>query len=264
MPKRVLMCRPDFFDIEYEINPWMKKSNQVNQELAEKQWLQIHDIYNTLGIDVERIAPVDGLPDMVFTANGGMVIDGRVALPRFLNPERQGETTKFDDWFRANGFEETILPKNNFEGEGDCLFAQDTLFAGHGFRSDIKSHPELADFFGKEVVSLHLVNPSFYHLDTCFCPLNDEVVMYFPGAFDQDSQAVISKRFKTVIEASPRDAAAFGLNAVPIGKNVVLSNQATGLHQQLKEHGLNPITTPITEFHKSGGGVKCLTLELRS
>lgn len=264
MPKRVLMCRPDFFDIEYEINPWMKTTVRVDHDLAEQQWMGIHDIYNTLGVDVERIPPAKEVPDLVFTANAGLVIDGRVVLARFYNVERRPETEFNRAWFEANGYTDIMLPKNNFEGEGDCLFAQDTMFAGHGFRSDIKSHPELQDFFNKDLISLHLINPSFYHLDTCFCPLNDETVMYFPGAFDEDSQAIINKRFKTVIEASPRDAAAFGLNAVPIGKNIVLSNQATGLHQQLKDHGFNPITTPITEFHKSGGGVKCLTLELRS
>jgi len=264
MSKKVLMCRPDFFDIEYEINPWMHKENHVDRELAERQWLQIHDIYIALGIAVERIDPVGGLPDMVFTANGGLVIDSKVMLPRFLNQERRGETPEFERWFKLNGYTEIQMPEHNFEGEGDCLFAGDTLFAGHGFRSDLKAHAELKAFFAKPVISLKLINPHFYHLDTCFCPLDDDTVMFFPGAFDDDSQKAIRSHFKTVIEASPRDAERFGLNAVSYNNNVVLSNEAEDLHQQLKDHGFNPIATPITEFHKSGGGVKCLTLELRA
>lgn len=258
------MSRPDFFDIEYEINAWMHKENHVDRELAERQWLQIKQIYNAIGVAVEELTPVGGLPDLVFTANAGLVIDGKVMLARFLNPERQGETPVNEAWFKANGFANVQLPQNVFEGEGDCLYAQETLFAGHGFRSDVKSHAELKDFFGKPVVSLKLVDPHFYHLDTCFCPLDDETVMFLPAAFDEASVKAIRSHFKTVIEPTAHDAAAFGLNAVSYNRKVVISNEAEDLIETLKQHDFTPIATPITEFHKSGGGVKCVTLELRN
>jgi N-dimethylarginine dimethylaminohydrolase len=263
MPKRLLMCPTDYFDIEYEINPWMKTQNQVDTALAKLQWQQIYDIYYRLGHQVELVDPVKGLPDMIFTANGGLVIDGKVMLPRFRHPQRQPETAHFKAWFEANGYTKVAMPQHDFEGEGDCLLAGRTLFAGHGFRSDQASHAELADFFSLKVVSLKLVDPYFYHLDTCFHPLSADVVMFLPAAFDAPSQAAIRNHFKTVIEADARDGAAYGLNAYSDGRNVVLSNRATGLIEQLKHNGFNPIAAPITEFQKSGGGVKCITLELR-
>ena len=199
---------------------------------------------------------------MVFTANGGLVIDGRAALPRFRHPERQGETEHFARWFQARGYE-TFLPEHDFEGEGDCLYAGGALFAGSGYRTDPRSHAELAEFFERPVVSLHQVDPRFYHLDVAMCPLTDDTLMYYPGAFDEQSRRALRERFGRVIEASEVDAAGFGLNAISDGENVVLSASATGLIDALREHGFNPIGMDMSEFRKSGGAVKCCTLELR-
>ncbi|MBW3538357.1 amidinotransferase [Candidatus Parcubacteria bacterium] len=268
MPKRFLMCPTTYFDIEYEINPWMHTDNRVDQALALHQWRQIHDTYERIGHIVETLDPVKGLPDLIFTANAALVIDGKVMLSRFRYPERQGETRYNQAWFESNakrlGITEIRLAEHNFEGEGDALFTGDTIIAGYGFRSEQPAHRELADFFNIKVISVKLVDPYFYHLDTCFSPLSPEAAMFLPNAFDAEGVAAIKKHFKTLIETTPREAAAYGLNAVSDGHNVVMSNMAPTLAKQLKDHGFNPITTPITEFHKSGGAVRCVTLEIRT
>lgn len=260
--KHLLMCSPEHFDVVYEINHWMDVGDAVDMHRARAQWQRLHDLYVQLGYDIELIDGRAGLPDMVFTANGGLVIDGRVALPRFRHPERQGETEHFEAWFRAHGYE-TFLPEYDFEGEGDCLYAGGALFAGSGYRTDSRSHGELAEFFERPVVSLRQVDPRFYHLDVAMCPLTEDTLMYFPGAFDEDSRRALRERFPRVIEASEVDAAGFGLNAISDGENVVLSASATGLIDALREHGFNPIGMDMSEFRKSGGAVKCCTLELR-
>jgi N-dimethylarginine dimethylaminohydrolase len=259
--KRLLMCPPDHFDVVYEINHWMHKHDAVDVALARTQWQALHDVYRDLGYDVESIEGVPGLPDMVFTANGGLVIDGKAALPRFRHPERQGETERFDAWFRAQGFE-TFLPEHDFEGEGDCLYAGGVLFAGSGYRTDPRSHAELAEFFDCPVVSLRQIDPRFYHLDVAMCPVTDDTLMYYPGAFDEPSRRALCAHFPRLLEASERDAVAFGLNAISDGENVVLSSLATGLVAELRRQGLHTIGLDMSEFRKSGGAVKCCTLEL--
>lgn len=237
--------------------------NQVDQAKSQEQWDNLVAVYKELGFRVELIDPVEHLPDMVFTANGGLVIDGKVMLARFRYPERQGETLHFKRWFNHHGLQRMYLPKHDFEGEGDCLFSHDVVFAGSGFRSSVYSHPEIEKYFGKKVVRLKLVDDRFYHLDTCFAPLDEKTVMFFPGAFDAPSRELIKENFERHIEADEPSAEAFGLNAVSNGKQVVLSSAAEGLMKTLREHGYEPIPVELGEFKKSGGGAKCLTLELR-
>jgi arginine dihydrolase len=260
--KTILMCAPTHFVVSYEINAWMHVEDPVDQPRATAQWRNLRDTYASLGYRIELIEPVAGLPDMVFTANGGLLADGKVALPRFTHPERQPETERFEAWFRARGYE-TFLPRNEFEGEGDCLYAAGTLFAGFGYRSSRDSHAELASFFGKPVVSLRLVDPRFYHLDTALCVLTDETAMYYPAAFDAEGRRALRGAFPCLIEASEGDATAFGLNAVSDGHRVVLSVAAVQLMETLQQHGFEPIGVDMAEFRKSGGAVKCCSLELR-
>jgi arginine dihydrolase len=260
---RILMCRPDHFDVVYEINHWMDKDVAVDVALAKSQWQALNDAYRALGYDVEVIDGVPGLPDMVFTANGGLVIGDKAALPRFRHPERQGETEHFDAWFRAHGFQ-TFVPKHEFEGEGDCLYAGGVIFAGSGYRTDARSHAELAEFFGCPVVSLHQIDPRLYHLDVAMCPIADDTLMYYPGAFDAPSLRALREHFPRRLEAGEQDAVAFGLNAMSDGENVILSRSATRLIDDLRRHGLNTIGLDMSEFRKSGGAVKCCTLELHT
>ncbi len=264
MAKRILMCAPTFFDIDYEINPWMNRDNRVQRDRALQQWQALHEVYTRqLGWQVELLEPVAGLPDLVFTANGGLVIGGKVALPCFRQPERQPETAVFAAWFKSQGFAEPYAPRHDFEGEGDALLWNDVLFAGHPWRSDITSHRGIAEFFGLRVVALQLSDPRFYHLDTALTVIDAQTVAIYPGAFTPESVRTVCDIVPRVIEASEADARAYGLNALSDGRHIVLSDLALGLIEAYRERGYTVWPTPITEFRKSGGGVKCLSLELR-
>ncbi len=217
--KNVLMCKPEFFTVSYRINPWMNPLAPTDTSRAVRQWQNLYDIYADLGFDVQLIDPVRGLPDMVYAANGGFVIDNVAYGARFAHVERQPEGPAFMEWFSAHGFE-VAAPKETNEGEGDFLLIGATIFAGMGFRSTAESHDEVARIFGREVVSLTLVNPSFYHLDTALAVLDsgsDEpgdsgAIGYVPRAFDERSRAVLTERFPDAIIVSETDAAVLGLN----------------------------------------------------
>lgn len=257
-----LMCPPTFFDVSYKINPWMDPGKPVDAALAMVQWERIRDLFRRLGHRVELIEPMPGLPDMVFAANGATVVDGRAFLARFRYPERAPEADAYRRWLETNGFPVVDSAYVN-EGEGDLLVVGDRILAGTGFRTDTLAHEQLRRVFGREVVTLTLVDPRFYHLDTALAVLRDELVMYYPQAFDAQSQARLAELFPDAILADRADAEAFGLNAVSDGHTVVLAHTATGLIQQLRSRGLHPIGVDISELLRAGGAVKCCTLELR-
>ncbi len=261
--KTVLMCPPTYFDIEYEINPWMHTDNQPAEDTAANQWQKLYKIYTEqLGWHVELIEPIRGLPDMVFATDCSLMIDGQVMLSHFRYPERRPETEQFEKWFKDKGY--TNIKRSNpfFEGGGDTMVFGDKIIAGYGFRSDRAAHNELAEYFGREVVSLKIVDPRFYHLDTSLAVLDDKTVAYFPGAIDKDSQERLQAAVPNLIEATEDEAISFGLNAVSDGRTVICSNESESLLQKYRSAGFEVIGTPILEFRKSGGGVKCLTLEL--
>ena len=272
--RRYLMCRPEHFTVAYTINPWMEPAKPTDTAKAIAQWQVLHDLYLTLGHEVELIDPLPGYPDMVYTANGGFVIDGRAYVPEFRFAERQGEAPAFAEWFRAHGFD-TVLPKEVNEGEGDFLLVGDVILAGTGFRSTGDSHREVGEVFGREVVSLTLVDPRFYHLDTAIAVLDPVQgienggpehanIAYLPHAFDEASRAILEERFPDAIHVSDADGAVFGLNSASDGYNVIISPRATGFEKQLRERGYNPIMADLSELLLGGGGIKCCTLELRS
>jgi N-dimethylarginine dimethylaminohydrolase len=259
----ILMCRPDFFGVEYEINPWMHVADQVDRTRAAQQWDALHRAYTDLGLSVVLAPPVAGLPDMVFTANAGVVWNGTAVLSRFRHPERQGEEPLWERAFEEQGFAVVRPPRDMaFEGAGDALFVGDTLFAGHGFRTDKEAHRFVGRALGVDVVSLELVDPRFYHLDTCFCPLNDQTVIFAPQAFSPRSARTIRKLVPHVIEVPTAVAAGFACNAIAVGNRVISSTAAERLGAQLHAEGFDTTALPMTEFMKSGGGVRCLSLPL--
>lgn len=269
--RRYLMCRPEHFTVSYRINPWMEPTKPTDTAKAVRQWQDLYDTYVSLGHEVELIDPVPGLPDMVYTANGGFIIDGRALGVKFRVPERSGEERPFMDWFAANGFD-VVEPVEVQEGEGDFLLVGDTILAGTGFRSVGDSHRELGEVFGREVVSLRLVDPRFYHLDTAITVLDpvegpggvDRAnIAYLPSAFDDESQRILAERYPDAIHVSDEDGAVFGLNAASDGKHVFISPRATGFAAQLTERGYTPVTVDLSELLLGGGGIKCCTLELR-
>jgi N-dimethylarginine dimethylaminohydrolase len=203
---------------------------------------------------------------MVYTANGGFIIDGVAYGAKFRFQERVPEGPAFMEWFRDNGFD-VVDPVEVNEGEGDFLLVGDTILAGTGFRSDSTSHEELGRIYGREVVTLRLVNPSFYHLDTAIAVLDpapgQEHIAYLPSAFDEASVALLQQRYPDAIIVNETDAAVLGLNSYSDGYNVVIASRAADFERQLREHGYNPIGVDLSELLLGGGGVKCCTLELR-
>jgi N-dimethylarginine dimethylaminohydrolase len=266
--RTVLMCKPEYFTVVYRINPWMDPALPTDTSLAVRQWQTLYDTYIELGFDVQLIEPIDGLPDMVYAANGGFVIDNVAYGASFTYPQRQPEGPAYMDWFRENGFDVRPPEKVN-EGEGDFLLVGDVILAGTGFRSNSDSHEELASIYGRDVITLNLVNPSFYHLDTAIAVLdgspksgNGEIA-YLPSAFDEPSLAILRERYPDAILVTEEDAAILGLNSYSDGYNVVIASRATDFERQLRERGFNPIGVDLSELLLGGGGVKCCTLELR-
>lgn len=260
--RRYLMCPPTHFDVVYSINPWMHPDRPVDGTLARFQWEGLLRVFRSLGHQVEFIEPLPGYPDMVFAANGATVIDGKVLSARFRHPERAAEGPAYLEWFRARGYETHEAVHVN-EGEGDYLHAGRYLLAGTGFRTDVRSHGEAEKFFGMPVAGLRLVDPRFYHLDTALAVLDDDQIMYYPGAFAEESQGVLRALYPDAIIATEADAEVFGLNAVSDGRHVLLPPAATHLMDELRERGYEPIGVELSELLKSGGSAKCCTLELR-
>jgi len=261
-PRRYLMCPPAYFEVCYSINPWMDVTKPVDTALAVTQWERLRDVLLELGHEVSQLVPVKGLPDMVFAANGAIVVDGRVLLAKFRHAQRAAETRAHEQWFRANGFADIHLARLTNEGEGDCLPAGGRLLCGTGFRTSQPAHDEIRYVLGRPVVGLTLVDPRFYHLDTALAVLSANDIMYYPRAFSPSSRALLRTLYPDAIIASDADAAAFGLNAVSDGANVVLPQAATGLLGELRERGYTPVGVDVSELTKAGGAVKCCVLEL--
>jgi N-dimethylarginine dimethylaminohydrolase len=259
-----LMCPPEYFTVTYSINPWMRPDQPTDTDRAMRQWAQLHQIYLELGHTVRIIDPVPGLPDMVFAANGATVINGKVLGAKFRFAERAAEAGAYLDWFHAGGYRDVHSAQLINEGEGDILFTGRALIAAHGFRTDLAAHTQLGETFGVPVISVRLVDPRFYHLDTAMCVLDADTAAYYPAAFDDAGRAALAAHFAELIEASDSDAEVLGLNAVSDGHHVVLPAQATGLAAKLAAHGFEPIGVDLSELRKSGGGPKCCTLELHT
>lgn len=259
----ILMCLPDYFGIEYEINPWMSRSRQSDADAARKQWRDLHDLLESLGVEVRLMDPVRGLPDLVFTANAGLVWHETVFLPQFRHEARQGETPHDDAWFESAGFSSIPLPPGrNFEGAGDALFLGDTLIAGYLIRSDAASMQWVAGQIGCRVIPVQLVDEYYYHLDTCFCPLSETEAIWHPPAFDDYGRSAIKGVAADLIAVEPEEAARFCCNAVIVGKHVVLNTGCPKLEAELTSRGYTPHSTELGEFIKAGGSAKCLTLRL--
>jgi N-dimethylarginine dimethylaminohydrolase len=263
MTKSILTCPPDYFGIEYEINPWMNVRVGSDTERSRHQWGALVDTLQELGVAVERMEPVTGLPDLVFTANAGLVYRDLFIVSRFRFPVRQREAEHFAAWAGGHGFEVVHPPEGyHFEGAGDALFCGETLFAGYRFRSDVRCHQWVGERLGVEVLPMELVDPRFYHLDTCFCPLAPGWAIYYPGAFDEYGRSVLRDRIPNLIEVAPEEAISFSCNAVVVGRTVVLNRGASKLADTLRDAGFTTRPLEFSEFIKSGGSAKCLTLRL--
>jgi N-dimethylarginine dimethylaminohydrolase len=255
------MTAPTHFAVLYAINPWMDTATPVDTDLAVRQWEALRQTYLSLGHTVDLVDPVAGLPDMVYAANGGLIVNETAVVARFAFPQRAGEADAYGQWMADRGFE-TASTKHTNEGQGDLLVVGSRVLAGHGFRTDRRAHDEIADIVGLPVVSLELVDPRFYHLDTALAVLDDDTIAYYPPAFSDEARAQLDALFPDAIEVATADAYVLGLNAVSDGLHVVYPAAATGFGQQLADAGFQPIGVDLTELLKGGGSVKCCTLEV--
>ena len=263
---RILVCPPDFFGVEYEINPWMRLANRVDHGRAVRQWHELTRVLEQdLGVILERMTPIPGLPDLVFTANAGIVVGRTAVVSRFRYPERQREEVYFENWFRKHGYEVMTLEAGlHFEGAGDFLGFPEYWFGGYRQRSDIRVFPILSERFHREIIPLELVDSRFYHLDTCFCPLSGGELLYFPAAFDSYGRTAIAERVPDKLRlAVPEDEALkFACNAVCVEKHVVLPAGCPATQAWLRIRGYETHPVQLDEFMRSGGSAKCLTLML--
>ncbi|WP_412747608.1 dimethylargininase [Krasilnikovia sp. M28-CT-15] len=261
-----LMCPPEHFTVEYAINPWMDTTAPVDPVLALKQWQMLHDTLADLGHQVHVLSPQPGLPDMVFAANGAFSVDGTVYGARFKHPQRAAEAA-FHQLFYASGAWRFADPAFVNEGEGDFAYLPNAygglILAGYGFRTDPAAHAEAQEVLGRPVVSLKLVDPAYYHLDTALAALDDRNVTYYPDAFSAASQRVLRQLFPDAVLADRADAEAFGLNLVSDGRNVVLNTEAAGMADKVRAAGYTPVTVDLSELKRGGGSVKCAVAELR-
>jgi len=260
---RILMCPPDYYGIEYEINPWMSRSRGSTPEKARAQWQRLHDTLRDLGVTVELMTPRPGLPDLVFTANAGLIFKNRFFSASFRHEVRARESPYDDAWFAEHGFVVEHLPEGMFhEGAGDALFCGRTLYAGYRIRSDVQGHQYLARVLQRQVLPLELIDPYFYHLDTCFCPVAPGEAIYYPAAFDSYGRRVLETHIPKLLAATDEEAKRFGCNAVVVGKTVVLNAGCERLAAGLRAWGYRTVAVELGEFLKSGGSAKCLTLRL--
>jgi N-dimethylarginine dimethylaminohydrolase len=259
--RELLLCSPDHYGIEYEINPWMSRARGTEAPIAQKQWKQLHATLSKLDCKIHLITPQPKLPDMVFTANAGLTVGKRFIPSNFRHQERAGEAPFFSKWMAQHSYEVLHLPESlYFEGEGDALFGGDVLFCGYKFRSDIQSHRAIADMLGGLVISVELVDPRFYHLDTCFCPLPDGGAVWFPAAFDDYGQRAIRDHVQDLIDVEPEEAVHFSCNAVVLDRDIVLPEGAPKLVARLQGRGYRCHQLAMTEFIKAGGACKCLVM----
>ena len=266
-PTRILMCPPDYFEVDYVINPWMDgNTGHLDRDRACRQWARLRDEIARVA-EVELLEPKPGLPDLVFTANAGFVHGKRAVPSHFMPKERRGEEPYLKAWFRERGYDVCELPENlAFEGAGDALIDRGGpwLWTGYGFRTEIEAHEHLRRWFDLEVVSIRLVDPRFYHIDTCLCPLDGGYLLYHPPAFDADSRAEIERRVPPGrrIPVSVENAGHFACNAVNVGEHVFMNHTHPALVEAVEERGFRVVQVGLSEFLKAGGSAKCLTLKL--
>jgi N-dimethylarginine dimethylaminohydrolase len=260
---RMLLCPPDFYEVRYEINPWMSVAQAPDHDVAMRQWEGLRACLHEIGCVVECLTPQPDWPDMVFTANAGVVRGSGVLLSNFRHAERAGESPWNAQWFQDHGYEVVRLPEHlAFEGEGDALHCGDVWICGHGFRTDEKAHRWVEDWTREPVVSVRLVDSRYYHLDTCFCPLRDGLAMWHPTAFDGDGQSAIRAVTRELIEVPEEEARCFACNAIVVGGHVVMPEGCPKTEVRLQQCGYQVHALPMSEFIKAGGACKCLALVL--
>jgi N-dimethylarginine dimethylaminohydrolase len=260
----ILVCASDYFRIEYEINPWMSVQNNASTPEVLTQYRQLLDAFRKAGIRYRGMQPDASYPDMVYTANYGVVAGSQFIKANFKYPQRQGESTLAESYFKQRGYRVLALPENiYFEGEGDLLYSGSHYFVGWGKRTMKEAVPYLQEMLSKPLVDLELVDPYYYHLDTCFAPLDEHTVVINPRSFTQEGLDKIYGHFETVLTTSDQDNKVLACNMVVNGKNIVVGEGITDtLRTNLEALGYQVFQTPMSQYIKGGGSVKCCSLIL--
>ena len=260
-----LMCPPDYFGVLYEINPWMHRDIQADKEKAFEQWHNLVANIQQAGGTVETMEAEESVPDLVFAANAGTIDGNRFVVSRFKYAERQPESAYDAAWFQARGYEVIDLPLKPgvaFEGCGDVFALGNGLLAGYGFRSDLAAHAELGKALGVDVYSAHLIDPRFYHLDLSFCPLDSHHAIIAPDAWHSESFKMIQQLVPEPLLLELDEALTFCANSIVVNSVVIMPHCPLRVGRILNKWGYEVCESPITEFLKAGGGVRCLTLAL--
>lgn len=258
---QVLLCQPDYFEVSYSINPWMKPG-PINLLKARQQWQNLQQTLKYLQIKVEVISQQPNVPDMVFAVDQGLVKDNQVLLASFHYSERQPETKFYQQWFTEQGYQVSTTDGASFEG-GEYLRWGENYFVGTGFRTESAAVPIIKNFLNTQVIELELIDPRFYHLDMCLLPLSETQVLYYPAAFSPSSVALLQQEVPDLIEMSEEEAMMFGANSLVIEQTVLLSAYNLSLSQKLSQLGYQPLTVDVSEFSKAGGGIHCLVMPLK-
>jgi N-dimethylarginine dimethylaminohydrolase len=263
--RSVLMADPSAFDVAYVINPHMAGNvGRVDRALAVRQWEAVRDAYRAIGLPVHVLPPAEGLPDLVFVANPSIAAlrDGEpiAVLSNMAAPERRAEVAISAAFYRSIGVPTVTVASTPVEGCGDLLWQGHRLLAGHGFRTTAAAGQEVAAALGVPAVSLRLVDPDFYHLDTCLLPLGPEVALYVPSAFDEPSTAALRAAFRELVPVPTAEAMAFACNGCcPDGRHLLLPTGCPTTERIATSLGFTPIVLDTSEFLKSGGSVFCMT-----
>jgi arginine dihydrolase len=266
--RRILMCPPRHFGVLYEINPWMSSEVTVDAERAEAQWAGLATTLRAAGAEVVELEPHPEVPDLVFTANAGLVNGDRFVPSHFRHPERQPETEVNAAWFATAGWRVDRLPEDlDHEGAGDALpftpeGGRTVLLSGYSFRSDARAATALADLLGCPVRPVQLVDPRLYHLDLTFCPLDGRRAMVAPLGWDDYGHKVVEALVPEPLVLSDDEALSFCANSVVVGTTVVMAVAPPRVARRLEAWGFDVVECPVDEFLKAGGGCRCLTLAL--
>lgn len=270
MVKRVLLCPPTYFDVVDKKNPYMSGMLPVDHAKARAQWQALCSALEQSGCEVETIDPAPSLEDMVFAANqvfvGYKEGVGKFIVPsHMVYPSRQREVPFYVDWYRKRGYKivDLDLGEDHLEGHGDLLWHPDwsRIYAAYGFRTTRGAVEKLSaamSAMGVPVVPLELVDPYCYHLDTCLCPLNQESVLIYPGAYSTDALATLRPFWKRVHELTGEEAHKFMGNGIVANGNYITPYVTPHLETILRREGLAPLIVDTSEFEKAGGSVFCM------
>ena len=259
-----LMCPPDYYEIAYEINPWMSLRRSVDKAKAASQWNHFYELLTKqIKVKVELLNSVPGLPDLVFTANGGLVRKRIFVRSNFRHKERKAEAGYFEKWFKKKGYLiKTIAQPFCLEGEGDALFMGQELYTGFHFRSDVEAHDALSGYLRASYFALELADKRFYHLDTCFAPLDEKTALVYLPAFEAYAQLVLLENIPDPVRVPEKEALCFACNVVVAGRNVVIPSGCPETTRELENRGFHVYALDFSEFIKAGGAGKCLVLKI--